>query len=369
MPTNTKSAAFLVASIQRHARLCKARKHSNPEVAVVEECRAAQEWIVPKYLEEERKLQGCWFEYQYLTAFQRNELYTKTYIEVFKALWPSLGGMPEGFPEDATWSPVRAEFLRNSPEIMSALHRARQMADALGLPYNDAIRHVMQEGILVHGAYFLPRPNQMYCKTAINALSQDRDYLLQRDSRVLGPSSDPRFLACHYGGDPPQLAALEAIQKDVQDVPTASKFNVLGHYLINGFISESEARRRFSADFVDGALAARGPALFKENVGNGGQFQPSCIGYAFDETAPECDKCPAVAICRELSQKVAASQVEVTGSLHPRQQRERLAARHRKRRERFRKTPEYQARVAAAQRELAALIPGLKFRNEIPDEV
>lgn len=344
-------------SNQRLWRLGKARRDSGPEDGFIEECRMIREFIDPVRLAEERDLDGkAWFEYADLTIMQRNERFTRDYVDVFRDLFPTISGTNK-----ESYDPVKPDFVRNDPRTMSALARARQCADSLGLPYRMYIRSAMKDLMHVRGHHHMPRPNQLAGEEAVKLALDKRDSLLDALARrdYFTDGSNPRYRADHYRGDPDQLAALDVLERSVRSQDHGQK--LLCQYLQSGHISEHEARARFGDAKVDRALASAGAARFAVNGGvDMPPYRPSCLGYALDVSTSKCAACPARDECERVTALVDQKQVEVTGYVNPRLDRERAGNRKRKRKERFFKSPNGKEQLEATTNWLCSHIPGLR---------
>lgn len=360
---------------QRHRRawrLRAARSNPSQSAGFLEESRMLREYLDPKRIAEERDLDGkAWFAYGYLTPMQRNEIYTRDYVAAFRDLYPTLSGDPSKAP----YNPVHPDFVRNTPDIMSALSRGRQCADAVGLPYGMYCRAVIRALMLKQGHHNMPRPNQLAGEEAIKLAMEKQEESfrsLARNDQFDG-NDDPRLRADRYRGDPVQVSALDAMERgvDYAQRPGYGGRASLGRYLRDGFISEQEARNRFGDTRVDRALAEHGPAKFAVNGDAATQpYRPPCFGLALDASAPKCVACPISGQCGQAIEAVDRKQVLLTGSVTPRQDLIRAGNRKRKRKERYFKSDGGQAALEAAKLELCASIPklrGLFYPKEKPE--
>jgi hypothetical protein len=344
---------------QRAWRLRSARANPSPTTGCIEECRMLRQYLDPKRIAEERDLDGkAWFAYGYLTPMQRNELYTQEYVAAFRDLFPTLSGHPSKAP----YNPVNSDFVRNTPDIMSALNRGRQCADAVGLPYRIYCRAVMRALMMKQRHHNMPRPNQLAGDEAVTLAMQKQEELLRsldRDDHF-GGDTDPRLRADRYRGDPVQISALDALERQVSNAQRGYGRVLLGQYLRDGFISEQEARDRFGDTKVDRVLAEHGPARFSVNGGAAMQpHKPPCFGLAL-ASVPKCDACPVREQCAQIIEVVNRKQVMLTGSVDPRHDHIRAGNRKRKRKERYFKSDRGQAALEAAKLELCTSIPKLR---------
>jgi hypothetical protein len=299
----------------------------------------------------------CWYGYGYLSTFQRNEAFTKAYVQAFRDLYSKYCGKAHGKPYD----PIYPDFVRNLPDVMNHMHRGRQRADALGVRYDLYCRGVIETLMLDKGNHQMPRPNQMGSDKAFVTMQKDLDKRLDAQARnCLEPGSDARFQADKYVGHPAQLAALRELERAVRThvLPTGR----LAGFLRDGWISEAEARARFPAHMVDGALTRGSPKFLGNGNGTGSaavDHHPACFGYAIAPATSECTGCPVREDCARMVAEVDARQVAVTGSADPRAEHVRAEARKRKQRERARKTPQGLADAEAVRQMFCEAIPRL----------
>lgn len=344
----------------------RAYRSPDPDAVLIEQCRNSVEVLLPELLVYERAVEGlCYFEYAYMTPYQRDQLFLETFNAVVKEKWPKrhMRGMGAATELAYPWVHPHLEF--NVPEVRSAIRSARQHFDAMGLQYGVGLRCIVDEGILYNGAYGVPRPNQLTSHLALDALDTNREWLKERSHAPFEHGKvDARFLAENHVWHWAQERALEAVTAHVMAQHNRPK--ALARYLSLGVISEQEARVRLGDALVDESIAEYGPAKFAQNGGGScveRTDRPACIGLAHDANDETCSTCPVAAECRGIRAKADAGMVAVTGFSNPRVDRAREGAKFRKRNSRAAKTPEHRAVVAAVLKQFREIF-GPRFKRK-----
>jgi hypothetical protein len=232
--------------------------------------------------------------------------------------------------------------------VISALWRARQVADFLGMPYRLFIRSGMEYMLQESGKQRLAMPNQL-CgpKQVERAINEWSDPAVRE--RAVGDyfrnDPDPRFFVDNFRSDPVQTSVLDVVERYVRDLGeqgyiVSGLANVIGR-----FMSEEEARRRFDADKVDAAMeriALKGgiqpnPSTPLE------PYVPACFGYANDPEALQCITCPVFDQCGAAIGNVRTVLKERTGTEDPRGEKVRESNRRRQQTFRAKKRAEAEA--------------------------
>lgn len=320
--------------IERQRRLEDLRARGVPSVIAVEELRILHAVIDPAYLAEEPALQETrWLEYGYTNAFQATEAFTRCYVEAYAKLRRKF------FSMDPHRCPIEVDFARNTPGLMNALFRARQFADAMGVPYMEWIQ-ALGAALINDGSYQrVPMPNQLYPATKDKALRHGvrlveqlvhadklRHFQANWDARLRGPGNPQ---------DPIRQRALRTMRDlSAQSVQGPA---LLRSWLQKGFITPDEAQALFPEAAYARVIAAvceSGEVPTAPTTGPQ-QFRPHCFGMHQAEVA-ECGNCPVAKMCATMVDRVVGEQIAVTGSAAPRAERQRALARDRQRAKRKR---------------------------------
>ena len=319
---------------------------------LLEKTRILRDVIDPDVLADEPALADSrWAQYGYFSAIDATEEFTRLYVELY-AKYRAKYLDHESHP-----CPIDAEFILNDPGTMSALYCARQFADSLGLPYGRFLIG-MFERLMTVGLYRrVPLPSHLFPpkkprkrtgqkawkaksgqpvahKALRHGLAVQEEHLPRCE--VLDHNFGPEFLARNFVGDPAQERALRAFAEHPSTGPTRPH-QILRNRIESGRISVDNALRLFPQPIVDRALdgcSLPEPAHPDQDVA---RYRPHCLGL-IQQAAPaaECATCDFRSKCERLAKAAEVQQMEMTGYAN-RRERERVAARDRKRAERARK--------------------------------
>ena len=212
-----------------------------------------------------------------------------------------------------------------SDRTISGMWRARQVADALGMPYDPFIRSGMEYMLQESGKKRLPRPNQLWSEAQVQRAIEVWDDAAERFSvPLLRDDWDDRFFVDNFRDeDPVRVAVADAVEQRVWDAAKARLQPAL--YLRNFIrrnITEAEARVRFGDELVDQALDALdrtgGHKPRPPRVEPLPAWRPACFGFAYDPVHAICTGCPAKAACEGVTVQAKAQLVTRTGTEDPR---------------------------------------------------
>lgn len=317
----------------RTQRLIAARL-SDPDRGRFEENCFVHEVLDPADLELEAALATtAYMNYRYKTPFQRTEEFALQYQKWYEIKQKKRRGRAGRKAHKSALS-----MYPNSQITM--FWRARQHADALGMPYDRYIIAVMDRANEL-GTTELPAPNQLYADDMVRHAAKELDVLCKaRVVHLLPRDCDPRFFAENYVGDPVQIAALDAIEFEVRALGMNSQAPRLSRYMREQrLISEPEARRRLGDVLVDAALSERllNPVRSLEPLPDGAHVVPGCFGHHSSSPASMCQDCPLAGACAEHVAKVETTLIQRHGTVNVKAMRVRERNRVRKQRERDRK--------------------------------
>lgn len=320
--------------VYRHERtmaLAKARLSPDTSVGEIAELVAARETIETETFANEADVNSsAYLNYRYMSAYERTDYFAERY-----QFWYAY------HQEHSKWRIGRRHTKHAltawSRREVAAFWRARQHADAMGIPYDryftGAFNYANEKGWSK-----IPAPNQLYAPEIVGGVLEYWS-TIQKDRRVelLPRDCDPRFFAENYVGDKVQIEALDAIQRDVESRGIAFSAGLLSRYMREEkVISEAEARARLGDVLVDEALDERlrnaprtDHALQQLTPSN-----PGCFGLYEVKPRPLCLQCPVAMACQDRVQAVEEAMVEKFGSTDPRATHERELARIRKERQR-----------------------------------
>lgn len=343
-PQSTTKIRWEAEAIVRRRRLDAASAKSEGHV-LLEQARILRDVIHPAALLVEPSVADTrWAKYGYVNAFAATEDFTRRYVRSYESNRRRLVGI------DPHKCPVEEDFVLNDPAMMNALYRARQFADSMGIPY-DRFVSCMMGRLIGQGLYRrVPLPNHLFPPLEPRKRKWRKTYrtrfgkplihkairhalevkkTMEATCRVLEHDWDVRFLARNYMGDPAQERALRAL---VQHEDGSSPKRRLRHRLEHGRISLENARRVFQEADVD-AVLREGPAIPVAGPPDPGLpiYRPHCLGLIqLPTSASECGQCEWRDRCEGLATWSDRHQEALTGYAN-RRERDRVAARDRKR--------------------------------------
>lgn len=301
----------------RMKRLIDARRRSKDE-GLQEEATLALQIVDRSVLDEERALRDSrYIDYRYLTPWQATERFADEYDRLARNYLKGLG------INLARQSSPALAFLPD--RTISGMWRARQVADALGMPYGTFIKSGMEYMLQESGAKRLPRPNQLWGSEQLQrAMELWADHNERFAVKMLGVDADDRFFVENFRDeDPVRIAVADAVEQRVRDAGKSGMQRAL--YLRNFLhrnITEAEARARFGDSLVDDAIEelarSGGHKPRPERTEPLPPWRPDCYGFAYVRDNAICIACPVYRECGELTGKAKANLVTRTGTDDPR---------------------------------------------------
>lgn len=222
---------------------------------------------------------------------------------------------------------------------ITSLWRARQHADLLGMPYEWYVIAAMRSA-RDRGTTELPAPNQLYgAKVFADVERHLQEWQKANRFDVMPRDCDPHFLEENFQGCPVQLAALDAIEKDIRSRPGSQRPERIADYMHSRrVISEFEARRRLGDDLVDEANGTSPAARVrpKQQLDQSAPPRPGCFGLPHLSVDTMCASCPVADACAERAAAIDALLIDRHGTTEVRAARVREGNRKRKQRQRAR---------------------------------
>ncbi|WP_164147009.1 hypothetical protein [Stenotrophomonas maltophilia] len=315
----------------RRAQKLAAAKKFGADAVATEQMVQAREWLAPSDFDEEPDFaRSAHLSYRYMNPYQRTqsfyEAYRKHYLVRFRR---RKGRDPQAFP-NGIHGLEAGDF--------TSIWRARQRADAMGVPYERYVIELMLDAD-ASGTRQLPRPNQLCADSKLPMLVERLEE--KRAEGLFDPFAedfDPRFYAANFVGDQQQLDALTWMEEQIANAGIARRPVLLNRFMcVEQLISDEDATRRFGQELVDEAKAHRGgytsraPVVLDAPVPS----DPACFGMRTEGHAV-CSQCPVAQRCAEFCAGVEAGVQARFGVLDVPKERKRIAANERKRRQRER---------------------------------
>lgn len=329
MTGNNTSVHYL-----RTERLIKARQADSAK-GKIEEMALAREILKPADLDEEASLATlAYLHYRYMTPFERTQEFALQYQKWYAIKQRETRGR--------VGRRTHKDHLAMWPNsYVTTLWRARQRADALGMPYDRYIISGMDRANK-RGTSYIPTPNQLYEDAVVADIEKDRDRL-RKDGRIelLPRDCNPNFFSENYVADPVQVAARDAITAEILSTGKSRRAAVLARYLRERrLISEADARQRLGNELVDAALDERlvNPVRMDQPIEQGAKPVPGCFGYHRSLPNTMCSVCPVVSTCIERGAVVETVLLKRHGTtdIHGSRTREQNRKRQQRKRDRAR---------------------------------
>lgn len=333
MARQTKWNSRHIQETRARAKLLRdARKSKDWRLDLKAQIRLARVHLAPDVLRDDADVHGeAWPEYGYMTAYERTEQFTRDYAKAYMRIHEKYFDfhVAEGM------QPIAVQFEMNDVSEMTSLWKARQVADALGVPYPFFIRVAMDEAVQQRGYRQVPRPNQLTLNWQVEAVS--REWKVDKDTYpIFSDDWDPRFFAPSARKDRARSVAVGLFLSRVKPA-TAGSETVRSAIFMRQILSEEEAREHFKGEAVDRALADPTSAtiVLRTDVGPG--YKPACLGLLKDRDAGACGSCKASAACAVVCAVVDKDLQATYGATDPRLRRIREGAAERQRRSRARR--------------------------------
>lgn len=323
-----KSPKNRIEAYRRNGVYAKVLAIADPEQRRVAEGCFQRTYIAPELLAREAALlQSRWIGHRYMTPLQATQQFSEAYLAAYRRVWARHFSATEATGK----RPIEASFAMNDLADMTSLWKARQRADALGMPYDLFCEIVMERWIVGRKAKQPPLPNQLCSGKLFNGWMRGRPTWAETSERLFLSDWDERFFVEPISDDPVHAAAMRVLHADVlyaKDRPAR-----LARYLsAGGPLTKARADTMFDPTLVRDALPL---VVEPTHVGIATDaYLPACMGNRTDERDAPCRTCPFTAQCSALKREVTRKLIAIGGSGNPRADRRRQKDRDRKRKKR-----------------------------------
>lgn len=281
--------------------------------------------IPPEMLAEEPSLAtSCWPAHLFRSPLDRTRQFLSDYLDVYRVIGRS-------YHDDrniAHLCPVLPTLELNAKSAITALWRARQMADEIGIPYREYLFLIMRHMESVEGHKRLPLPNQLYHPAQIRFVLDEWPEKLKYKGMPVD-EWDARLRADHFHG----TAAQVAFHSKLFDHIGNSRGRLADFLIRTPMLPEVVARERLGDEIVDAVLASHAKKPAPTSLKRGDAYHPPCIGLPNQGSGP-CSPCPFAAHCQVISSRAVERTVEIYGDADPRARDRRRSAAERQRRSR-----------------------------------
>lgn len=210
------------------------------DISRIEADRLADEFIRPEWLDIERiLLTGKWFEYRFLSPTAATYLFAHEFTKAYRYAFQRNIDTERG----QYVKPLPDDLFKAKQVKINGIWRARQIADAMGMPYAVYLERAYHWGTRFWRQRYLPQPHQIFSDLITNHTAIDWDeyqrnrlyystlpqYRTQSyDERVVALNAHHEYLFAQIAsrGNQPSLIA-RFIDEDL--LPLAKIDSRLGH--------------------------------------------------------------------------------------------------------------------------------------------
>jgi hypothetical protein len=290
-----------------------------------------------KDLEAERELhQSKWFDYRFISPMEATHHFRAEYSKIYQLKYANNTDTEEA----ETRTGVRAGPAFQCKTELTSFWRARQAADAVGLPYRLFI-DVAFEQLIRGGWQRFPHINQLYSaknlrRIYVAAAAHWEEYQETYFDRSFSHLPEYRTESFHAF---PAQTAHRAWVVDVLKTRRGA-WAVGNACFVARVLSPELALTVFDEEIVARAREEVTEATPEPSEPCGvPELLPSCLGLpgALSRTSPECVACPASDLCARVQAVTLSALKRATGSENPEYERRKKLGRDRVRRLRAKK--------------------------------
>ena len=340
--TYTKPKKWTLQRMEERSALAKEReairKDADPLRRRVREISFSRKLIDAGLLASEADLdQTRWIQYGYMSPLERTERFSLEYLKAVRRFHEKYIDAGEA----QLLRPVDTELFKNKRDEISALWRARQCADSMGIPYGLFFRAVEEWTSRQGKRKHYPRPNQLYGSGILDEAATYWD-TQKPITHPFGDDWDDRFFKANPNLDPPRREAICLVLKQAKDKPASAVYK-FGALLGNmGALTEPAARHIALKMFpeqptlINEAMKIASTPANERHATSLETYFPPCFGLLDAVTAFKCGSCPVILNCQSARSVAREWLRKQTGSSDPRTDAKKVQARDRKRRQRDR---------------------------------
>lgn len=271
--------------------------------------------IRPEDFERERELHATkWFDNRFISPVAATYAFAADYQEGYRAAWAKHQDQAESVRVRGLTLGRRTD---NAGEF-TALWRARQHADELGVPYDFYVQQCF-DLLRSRGVVRIPRPNQLYAKSWLRQITERIQAAWAVRQRELPRYSIlPQYQSAAFREIAAQIAHIEWARRCVELGANDRLFAVM---IDRGLLSEADAEAAFGRERVERAKE-RTPIRDRIDVSHLRpiDFVPSCafVPGAHSISSPQCLSCHFEAQCAGSQPVVMSIISRCHGSPDPR---------------------------------------------------
>lgn len=139
----------------------------------------AHRYVQKKFIQFERMLaHSKWFDYRFLHPVEATRLYVEAYEGEYRAAYAStFSTLRSQYVKFTGWSEMVSlledpDKGRKHREMLAGFWRGRQVADAIGMPYDLYIRLALKERLRFWKQRYLPNPSMLYSELIVERVAE-----------------------------------------------------------------------------------------------------------------------------------------------------------------------------------------------------
>ena len=287
--------------------------------------------ISSKLLKLESQLnESKWFDYRFMSPAEATQIFADEFIKAYKWAHARMFDLEEA---EEKYGIRKREIFKNDDTTLTRLWTARQEADKLGMPYIEFTLEGMK--YLTEGCIYqrVPNVNQLYSKKVLEHLDK---LWSERVRELTYKTLDPRYKNEFYCGHKAQKAYHD-YQIERSKLSKYMEMSLSTFSIQNKTLPLERISQEFGESYLDNMDydydEMPEPDYFEVDVSD---LQPSCFSVPHGSIGNEklCDDCDFKVLCGTEKQKIMKVIEKITGSDDPKEDRKRMLARERKRRQR-----------------------------------
>lgn len=293
--------------------------------------------VDPRYTRNEAELIAKkWPDYSYLSPFEQNLLFAKTYNEVRRVIIERDMDIDRAEKSKG----LNISRLLHEPQLVNQISCCRQLADELGMPYPEYI-HFCFDFAMRRTRRQLPYVNQMGPSEAAQEVwwAQFEKYYLDWAASLKFRYEHPAYLVENFQALPNQVAA-KADAVDFIAHRSSSYENAIRTLVYTKrLVCLDDLKAVITAENLDRAVAELGvpPSTVQASQSGSDEWFLSCFGLQQDTSASFiCLSCPLSANCSKTRDEIYDS-LKQAGQM-TRLEKERQKEREKKRKQRAQKS-------------------------------
>ena len=274
-----------------------------------------------------------WFDYRFISPAEATNLFADEYRQLYREAWRTHFDRDEALHKQGIAS--GDVFAARDRRGLAGIWTARQMADAVGVPYKFFIRYGIEYFLSLRKVDHLPRPNQLVNVDIAHEVERK-----WKESCAAIPtfSRDERYLDVNFRNESAQVDHRAWLLKLIKrQTRSECRHMIRVLCLERGFLPLELVEDRFN-EIIAEARAEATPSIAAHELTKL-PIRPGCYGtpHAYRPLGDECGACSHRESCAVEVQGVLAELKERWGSDSPLKDHQRILNKQRQRRFRERK--------------------------------